>query len=98
MTLFSHMTTLDWIVIGILWYVTMSIVLSFLAEARGRSTFGWFLLSLIISPLVALFVLLRRPKWTPKGHTDPLTDIYVMDCPACEGTGRRKLRPDPRET
>jgi hypothetical protein len=43
-----------WVVI----WLGLSVVVGVAASGRGRSGFGWFLLSLFISPLIALLVLL----------------------------------------
>ncbi len=55
-----------WIVIG---WLIFSIVVGAAAGARGRSGFAWVLLSLLISPLVAVIVLAILP------------DLRVQDLP-----------------
>ena len=55
--------------IGILslWFL-LSFVIAAGADARGRSPFGWFLLSLIASPLLAALFLLLFPAREKAGQ------------------------------
>jgi len=48
------------IVIGIIWLV-LTFVIGVAAERRGRSGFGWFLLALFLSPLIAGILLAAFP-------------------------------------
>jgi hypothetical protein len=47
-----------------------------IADARGRSFFGWALLSLITSPVFAVIVLLLMPRSKP-------TPVAKRECPSC---------------
>ena len=47
--------------IFIAWLI-FAIVVAIAAEARGRNPFGWFLLSVVLSPLVGLILVLVLPN------------------------------------
>jgi phosphotransferase system glucose/maltose/N-acetylglucosamine-specific IIC component len=49
--------------IAFLWFA-FAVVVGVAASARGRNGVGWFVLALIISPLIALLLVLvmRRPE------------------------------------
>lgn len=59
----------------VLWLILAGIV-SGMARNRHRSQIGFFLLSLVLSPLIGLLVLLFT-----KG--DPLADGTLRKCPSC---------------
>ena len=46
----------------ILFWFVVSLLVSVFASSRNRSGFGWFLLSLIISPLITFIFLAILPK------------------------------------
>ncbi len=48
------------ILVGIIWFV-LAFVIGVAAERRGRSGFGWFLLALLLSPLIAGILLAVFP-------------------------------------
>ncbi|RTQ48916.1 hypothetical protein EJV47_15080 [Hymenobacter gummosus] len=52
---FHHEHSLGW--------GTLALLTALLAQSKGRSAFGWFLLSLLLGPLATLLLLLasRRP-------------------------------------
>ena len=54
-------------------YVVLCAVVAFMASGRGRSGFGWFLISVIASPLIGLIVLafLRPRDLRPRHKTAP---------------------------
>lgn len=64
------------IVIG---WLILAVVVGIIAANRGRSGFGWFLISLAFSPLVGgiLVLALGSPK------ADPASDDEHKKCPAC---------------
>lgn len=64
--------------IAIGWLV-LAVVVGIIAANRGRSGFGWFLISLAISPLIGgiLVLALGSPK------VDPASDGEHKKCPAC---------------
>jgi hypothetical protein len=47
---------------GVAFYLAFSIVVSVIANSRGRAAIGWFLLSMLISPLLALILVVCIPK------------------------------------
>ena len=58
---------MEWLVGGILNFI-FSLLVGFWAGSRGRSSLGWFLLSLLTTPLIASIVLLiagDRRKYLP---------------------------------
>src|ERR1051326_8281307 len=65
--------------IFIFWFV-FSIVVGVIAAARGRSGLGYFLLSLIITPLLAVILVALLPKRDPYA---PMPHTHVR-CPDCK--------------
>jgi hypothetical protein len=65
------------------WFL-FSIVVAIGAAARGRSGIGWFVLSLLISPLLGLILLLLLPSLgaQPDGGHTPMPSTHVR-CPDC---------------
>ncbi len=49
----------------ILIYFVFSVVVGAVASGRGRSGFGWFLLALIISPIISIIIVLILPSALP---------------------------------
>jgi hypothetical protein len=47
---------------GILFAMMFCVVIAIIANSRGRSGFGWFFLSLIITPILSLILVLCLPK------------------------------------
>ena len=43
-------------------WVLLSVVVGFAANTRGRNGGGWFVLALLISPLIAGFLVLALPR------------------------------------
>jgi hypothetical protein len=63
------------------WFV-FAIVVGIAASARGRNGFGWFLLSLIISPLFGLILVLVLPN--PQDERERYQRLYnSRKCPFC---------------
>ena len=46
----------------VLGWILFAIVVGFAADARGRSGFGYFFLSLLLSPLIGLILVLVSPN------------------------------------
>lgn len=66
------------------WFVA-SIVIAVGASSRGRSGFGWFVLSLAISPILSLVALALTPNLAEKSastNNSPTPDTHVK-CPDC---------------
>ena len=57
-------------------WIAFSAVVSVGANTRGRSGGGWFLLSLVISPLLAGLFLLASPRIVKQ--KDPFADIATL--------------------
>ena len=62
----------------VLFWLMFAIVVGIIANSRNRSGFGWFLLSVLISPVLALILVLCLPsperaetRSTPKATTAP---------------------------
>ena len=65
--------------IGLLW-VGFAVVVAVFAARQGRSGFGWFVLAVLISPLLAgLLCLALGSKHAPVGPT-PETHVKCPDC------------------
>ena len=79
------------IVIG--WFI-LAIVAGIAASGRGRSGFGFFLLSLILSPLIGLILVFALPAKT--GMRDeaglPITPKTHVRCPDCREFVRKEAR------
>lgn len=64
----------------VVWIVFSAATWAF-ASRRGRSGFLWFLLSLVISPLLALLLLLiLRDLKEEEGKPTPNTHVKCPDC------------------
>lgn len=66
--------------LGFIWFL-LSIAVGVLAGNKGRSGFGFFLLSLILSPLIGLiFALAVRNLKTERDLPSPYTHVRCPDC------------------
>lgn len=65
----------------ILFWFIFSVVVGVIASARGRSGFGYFLLSLIISPLIAVILVALLPSL--KRDPNAPTAWTHVKCPDC---------------
>lgn len=72
------------IVILISWLI-FAVVVGVAANARGRSGFGWFLIALLISPLIALILVLVMKKVEPQ-VARPAVPTDERPCPFCAET------------
>jgi len=66
-------------------YFILCIGIAIGANSRGRSAIGWFLLSLLISPLLSLIFLalasnLKAEAVTKAGQPSPDTHVKCPDC------------------
>jgi hypothetical protein len=66
--------------LGFLW-IGLAVVVGVAANSRGRSGFGWFVLAVVISPLLAglLVLALGRRNQVAPGPT-PETHVRCPDC------------------
>ena len=62
-------------------WILFSVVIAIGAGSRGRSGIGWFFLSLIFSPLLALILLLLLPSLRQDASA-PTPETHVK-CPDC---------------
>jgi hypothetical protein len=67
-----------------------SVLIGFAAAARNRSGFGWMLLALIVSPLLALIVLLLMRRGDD-GQRAATADTH-RHCPECRELVRLDAR------
>lgn len=77
-----------------LFWVLFAAVVAIVASSRGRSGFGWFLLAVIISPLLAIILVALLPsmKTAAAGeHETPTPDTHVK-CPDCAELVRKEAR------
>jgi phosphotransferase system glucose/maltose/N-acetylglucosamine-specific IIC component len=64
-----------------LFWIGFAIIVGVGAAARGRSALGWAILGLVISPLLALVLLLLLPnRKTAPGTPTPETHVRCPDC------------------
>lgn len=58
-----------------------AVVVAVIAGSRGRSGLGWFVLSLLLSPLLGLILVALLPSaLTPEGAPTPETHVKCPDC------------------
>jgi len=78
-------------------WVVFSVIVAIIAANRGRSGFGWFVLSLLLSPLLMgiLVLALGRVGGTVQaaapGQEAPTPDTHVR-CPDCRELVRRDAK------
>ncbi len=81
----------------VLFWLVGAIVVAVIASNRGRSGFGWFLLSLVLSPLICLILVLALGKTgaaaAPRDEAGQVitTESHVR-CPDCRELVRRDAR------
>lgn len=64
-----------------LFYMMFAIAAGIFASSRGRSGFGWFLISLLISPLLGfIFLLVLQNLKEKKMMPNPDTHVKCPDC------------------
>ena len=66
----------------IFFWVLFAIAVGIFASNRGRSGFGWFFLSLIISPLLGIIFCAVSKNLAIKAEIGPTPDTHVK-CPDC---------------
>lgn len=65
-------------------WVAFSIAAAIFASSRGRSGFAWFLVSMIISPLIAfVFIAVMKNEAMPPVTTKTPTSETHVKCPSC---------------
>jgi hypothetical protein len=64
----------------IFWLIFAAVV-GVIASSRGRSGFGWFLISVLISPLLGVLLVALLPSLKPApGAPTPETHVKCPDC------------------
>lgn len=81
----------------ILGWLVFAIVVAIIAPSRGRSAFGWFLLSLLISPVLGLILVLALPKRGSAAVSRdesgaPITAATHVRCPDCREVVRKDAK------
>lgn len=71
------------IVVG---WIIFALLPAIIAPSRGRSGFGWFLISLLISPLFGLILVLALPTRQKVLADKDRQYGRVKDCPQCAET------------
>lgn len=67
-----------------LFWLLFSIVVGVIAGSRGRSGAGWFLLAVVISPLLALILVALLPSVKATAAPEARAQPHV-NCPSCGG-------------
>lgn len=62
----------------ILLSIVASIAVAIVASKRGRNGFGWFFISVVLSPLFGVLLLIALPV------IEPEEDVNWTDCPLCK--------------
>lgn len=82
-----------------IFWLLFSVVVGIIASSRGRSGFGWFLLSIIISPLLSLILVALLPSLktaAPVAGPNPQPAAPSVDqlrkCPECAELILREAR------
>lgn len=63
------------------WFI-FAVIVAVGAGSRGRSGLGWFVLAMIISPLLAVILLFLVPVVKPADVSVPTSESHVK-CPDC---------------
>ena len=82
--------------IFVLW-VALCFVIAFWAHSKGRFAFGWFIISLMLSPLIGGLIVAALPKAgkaaLPKDESGtPITAESHIRCPDCRELVRKDAR------
>lgn len=73
------------------WFI-FALLPAIIAPSRGRSGFGWFLVSLLISPLFGLILVLALPSRAKVPADKDRQYGRVKDCPQCAETVKRAAK------
>lgn len=77
----------------IIFWSIAAVVVAVIAANRGRSGFGWFLLAMLISPLLAGILVLALGKVQESGAAvDTPSPRTHVRCPDCRELVRRDAR------
>ena len=76
-------------VIGLIAFFLLSVFVAIIASGRGRSGIGFFLLSMVFTPILAIIVLLLMGKSEGKSgpKSSSLDEVdHIYWCPSCDST------------
>lgn len=83
---------MEWFFVWVIWAIVVSII----ASSRGRRGFTWFLIAILISPLLAtiLVLALGRPGPDYKAHKrcPDCRELILMDAVKCKHCGTALAR------
>jgi phosphotransferase system glucose/maltose/N-acetylglucosamine-specific IIC component len=75
----------------VIWFM-VSVAVGILASNRGRSGFGWFVFSIVLSPLLGLLFVLVLNKQIESQLSDKPTPQTHVRCPECRELVLRDAR------
>ena len=64
-------------------WIGLAALVGFYASSRGRSGIGWFLLALLISPLIAFVIVAVVPPNSERVEARELSEGTRKKCPYC---------------
>ena len=75
---------------GVAVYALLSFGVGKVAAKKGRNFAGWFLFSLILSPVIGVFIVLLLGESTAKAvrETAEVKEVVKVRCPECGGTAK----------
>jgi uncharacterized membrane protein len=75
---------------GVAVYALLSFGVGKVAAKKGRNFAGWFLFSLILSPVIGVFIVLLLGESTAKAvrQTAEVKGVVKVRCPECGGTAK----------
>ena len=68
------------LVFATLFWLGLAIVVGVAGDTRGRNGFGWFILAIVISPLLAGLLLIALPRLE---NRSAMADAPMKKCPYC---------------
>lgn len=78
---------MEWFFVWVIWAIVVSII----ASSRGRRGFTWFLISILISPLLATILVLALgrpgPDYTTHKRCPDCRELVLMDAIKCKHCG-----------
>lgn len=78
---------MEWVIGWVIW----SIVVSIIASAKGRRGFTWFLISILVSPLVAMVLVLALgrpgPNYSTHRRCPDCKELILLGATKCKHCG-----------